>query len=424
MDLVLPLLLFLPDSARFAIAAGLGLGVVVTALYYLFANAFQHAPLFALAKEELAALIFSAIIIAFWIGSSITIDPLVSALVLPASPSGFQQNAQMSGMASSHVQLALASLDVLFHKLKETYTSMYLFEALIGFLSTISFPLGSPVAGTAIISFTLMPFDGLVLLSNAHTIVVETIGQLMTVIWAKEFILLFVRDVIPIIFFPLGLVFRAIPFLRTTGSSIIAICFAAYYVLPLSILLSNFLIFDVYKPADFVYMPENMGPYKTAITESGVEATIKDSKNKSSEIAKIFKADSVAKTASTSEECAGNGVVQMFCSAGLVIWGMMKAVGSFFKTMFDIWIFMMGMTGDFFSGLGKFTTLTENPLLPSSASAGLYFFILDSVVAHGQFVAIVVITSLLEIIFTITMYRNIAMIIGGEMEIAGLSKII
>ena len=54
---------------------------------------------------------------------------------------------------------------------------------------------------------------------------------------------------------PLGLVMRAFPFFRATGSSIIALSFALYFVLPFAIILSNYLIFDIYQPADFVYTP-------------------------------------------------------------------------------------------------------------------------------------------------------------------------
>jgi hypothetical protein len=422
MDVALPLLLFLPDAARFAIGVALGLGAIVTALFYMTAYALQHAPIFAVAKEELSALIFSAIIIVFWIGSGVTLDPLVYGILAPAQAgTGIGTTGEVSGLTSSHVTLAIASLEILFQKLKAMYISMYLFEALIGFLSTISFPLGQGMGGTAIISFTLMPFDGLVLLSNAHTMVVESIGHLIGVVSAKQFILLFARDVIPIIFFPLGLVFRAIPFLRTTGSSIIAICFAGYFVLPLAILFSNALIFDVYDPIDskleFSYSPEQMGPYKSELKEGDVDTQIDESREKGTEVIELFTARNVAESATTQTECTGNAIARMFCSAGIIIWGVIKGIGDFFVTMYTIWTFMMGLTGDFLS-------FWTNPLFPASAMAGLYHFIIDAVIAHAQFLIVIVVTSLFEIIFTITMYRNISMIIGGELEIAGLSKLV
>ena len=417
MDISLPILLFIPEAARYAIATALGLGVVITALYYMLAHALQHAPLHAMAKEELAALILTAMILLLWIGSGVTIDPFVSALVASAAPPGFSETLRMNDLSTSHLELAMASLDILFHKLKEMYTSMYLFEALIGFLSTISFPMGSPMPGPVIISFSLMPFDGLQLLSNAHTMIVESIGQLMTVVWAKQFVVMFARDVIPIIFLPLGLVFRAIPFLRTTGSSIIAICFAGYFVLPFAILLSNMMIFDIYEPSEFIYAPQEMGPYKTELAETGVQGEIDKSREGGNEIIKLFNAPSVTSSATSEDACAGNAVVVALCSAGNVVVGIGKGIYDFGSQMFKIWSFMMGMTGDFLSAFA-------NPLLPSSATAGLYYFVIDAVVSHGQFLVLIVLTSLFEIIFTITMYRNIAMAIGGELEIAGLTKLV
>ena len=416
MDLALPLLLYLPDTAKVSIGAALGLGAIVTALFYMLAYALQHPPLLALAKEELSALLYSAVIIIFWIASSSTVDPIALALI---APSNFVAGQHISDLSTSHVTLAIGSLDIMLHKLREMYVSLYLYEALIGFLSTISFPLGSPMPGPAIISFSLMPFDGLNLLSNAHTIVVESIGQMMTFVWAKQFILLFCRDAIPIIFLPLGLAFRAIPFFRSTGSSIISICFVGFFVLPLAVLFSNYLIFDVYKPADFVYAPQHIGPYKSDLSQDAVNASLTRTKTKSAEeITKLFTTqNTVASTSTSSDSCAGNFIWQMLCSAVNVAVGIGKGIYEFGATVWGIWKFMMGMTGDFLS-------VWSNPLLPASATAGLYYFIIDEVVVQSQFLVLILVTSVIEIIFTITMYRNISMIIGGELEIAGLSKII
>jgi len=418
MDIVLPLLLFLPDSAKIAIGAALGLGVVVTALTYMLASVLQHPPLFAIAKENLSTLIYSAVIISFWVASSATIDPLVRATL---SSSDFEAGTPLSELSTSHVTLAIASTEIMIHKLREMYVSMYLYEALIGFLSTISFPLGSPIPGAAIISFSIMPFDGLNLLSNAHTVIVEAIGQMMTFVWAKQFILIFARDAIPLIFFPLGLVFRSIPTFKTTGSSIITICFAGYFVLPFAVLFSNYLIFDIYAPANFnsfSYSPQTAGAYRTSMTQDEVTQEIDlAKKNGSNEILKLFNSAPPLQQTLSEESCPGGGVSKFLCSFGNTIIKVKDVVVGFAKNVWNIWKFMVGMTGDFLS-------VWANPLLPSSATAGLYYFIIDAVVAESQFLVLVLVSSLVEIIFTITMYRNIALIIGGELEIAGLSKIV
>ena len=78
----------------------------------------------------------------------------------------------------------------------------------------------------------------------------------MMAIWAKQFILDFAKYSIPILLLPLGIALRAIPFFRTTGSSLIAICIILYFVYPLSIMLSSYMIFDVYKPGDITFVPK------------------------------------------------------------------------------------------------------------------------------------------------------------------------
>jgi len=57
-------------------------------------------------------------------------------------------------------------------------------------------------------------------------------------------------------------------------------------------------------------------------------------------------------------------------------------------------------------------------------AGGLYNMLVFEVVTVSQFVILVIFTSVLEIIITITAYRNIASLIGGEIEIAGLTKLV
>ncbi len=85
---------------------------------------------------------------------------------------------------------------------------------------------------------------------------------------------------------------------------------------------------------------------------------------------------------------------------------------------------MWSMNVGFFKALGSFFTFGTNPLLPTAATSGLYKFIIDEVVTVSQLIVLVIVTSVLEVIFTITMYRNIAAVIGGELEIAGLTKLV
>jgi hypothetical protein len=313
---------------------------------------------------------------------------------------------------ATHADIAYGSLDILYNKLKTFYVHLYLFEILIGFLSTVNFPLGSPFPGVNLITFSFTPFAGLTMISNAHTIIVEAIGYTMTFVIAKQFILDFARLAVPTILFPVGITMRAFPWFRTTGSSIIAMCIVLYYVYPLAILFTNYLIFDVYKPSDFTYVPE----VSTLIKDgkfSDLKGEVKEADDKSKELLNTFKDNSnlVSTQVDKSSYKGIFGGVQDFLSSAY------EHIKGFFGTVFNIAKFMFGFGGNIFLSVA-------NSFLPIGAAGGLYRFVIHEVINIGQFVALVVFTSFIEIVITVTMYRNIAAMIGGEVEIAGLSKLV
>lgn len=425
MLLFLPLLLSLPPAALSAMGVSMMFAVIITALFFMAAYALQNPQLIAVSKEELSATIFSGIIILFWLSSDVFFNNLVIGLVLGSVPPSYHVLPEAGGgeFTITHINLAYGCLQILFLKLRELYTSLYLFEVLIGFLSTVSFPIGSPIPAVNIVSLSLAPFTGLVLLSNAHTTVVETIGYTMSLIWAKEFLLLFCRDAIPLIFLPMGLVMRAFPFFRSTGSSIIAICFAGYFVLPFSILLSNYLIFDLYDPVEFTYNPESATPMSGRGIENSdelAEGMIGRAEGEESEhIRDMFSSDPAAAQSTTAAgPCHGGFFRRIMCGGANILRTGWQVASSFVSTVWNMGVFMVGMTGDFVM------TLFNNPLMPASVSAGLFYFIIHELVVVSQFLVAVMLTSLFEIVITITMYRNIAMAIGGEPDIAGLTKIV
>ena len=230
-------------------------GVIWVSLFYFVAYLLQHPQLLAAAKDEFTALIFSAILIGLFVFINFIATQFIFAL-LADTAGNLNIDLQNNDNVQSHFDLAYASLDVLMTKLVHLYGVLYLFDVLIGFLSTLSFPLGSPLPSIGIITFSFMPFDGLVLLVNAHTMIVEAIGNLITIIWAKQLILIFSRDALIALILPFGIVMRAFPWLRIAGSSLIALSFTLYFVYPLSVIFSNYLMFDLFKPADFVYSPD------------------------------------------------------------------------------------------------------------------------------------------------------------------------
>lgn len=422
-----PVLAVLTSSATAVVAFALMFGVIFTAILFMIAYFLQHPPLIALAKEELASLFFTAFIIFFWVVASGFLNPLISGLLFAGLDLGAAAPGQDATFVTSHVDLAIASVDILIAKLKELYIDLYLYEAMIGFLSTMSFPIGNFVPAMIMLSFSLAPFTGLTLLSNAHTTVVDFIAFTIGMLWSKSFILMFARDAVPLILLPLGIVLRAFPTFRSTGSSLIALSFAFYFVFPFTVLLSNLLIFDYYKPADFTYTPSNPSVFRNQeddnLKQENVEGRMEDFR-KSREIgdlAKSFASPSVVyeSSAAGQSRCSNRNIFSfLYCSTKNAVVGAWETVKGFFNTLWDVFKFMLGFTGDFF------WSLFVNPIMPGSTVAGLYYFIIKEVVAASQFLALVVFTTFLEIIITITMYRNIAQIIGGELELIGITKVV
>ncbi len=385
---------------------------IVAALFFMIAYFLQSPPMKAVANEELAAFFLSIFIILFWLTSDAFFNGITIGLLGGGLPAGYTIP---PGLSSAHMDFAIATTGIFISKIKHLYFSLYLYEILIGFLSTISFPFGMLFAGPAIVSFSFMPFASLGMLSAAQTSVVEATGLLAAALYAKEFILLFFRDAVPLLLLPLGIVLRAFPFSRTTGSSLIAVCFAGYFVLPMAVLFSHYVIFDLYDPAELVYTPSVTSPFRTSMTGDDLEEFQEGAKDSGKSLQEQYHKTPVAQEVATKDECAGN---EILCGSFKIIKGIWDAAASLFKTVWTIWLFMMGFMGDFFWSAGT------NPIMPTSSSAGLFHFIVREVEHVSQFIVVVMIMTVIEIIITLTMYRNIAMLIGGEAELAGITKLV
>lgn len=415
------------DKIAAPILKFMALSFTVVGAFYMIAHFFQHPPFSAIAKEELAGAIYSAVIVWFWLASNTYIPPILVGLFTLGAPPGMADQLIMSSQnnaVSAHIYLAGASLDILFEKLRGMYGQLYFFEVLIGFLSTLAFPLGSPLPAVNMVTFTFMPYDGLVLLSNAHTVIVEAIGLLVAAIMSKQILLGLARDVVPAILLPLGIVMRTFPFTRKTGSSLIAISFVAFYVYPLAVLLSNYMIFDVYQPSDFTYVPKVLSPIQNADPENLQNVIDNINEEKGRKIKESFEADPLVDEAVESD--CGTISWQPLCSAVNIVQSAASALLTSLKTVGHIMKFMWSMSYDFYTSMWDYI-ISGSPfskLLPTSVTAGLYKVVIDEVVTLSQFIVLVIVTSLIEIIITITMYRNIAALIGGELEIAGLTKLV
>lgn len=425
-----PILLFtMPPQAWPMISVAFGLGIAVAILFRLVAAITQHPEHKALANEELAAVLFSAFIIAFWVGMDAFLQNLINALVSIPTTTG----ASFQGLSTAHLDLAAIQLSVFQSQLTSLYLRLSLIDFFIGFLSTIGFNLGTLPGSIGFFSLYIAPYGGFGLISNALTKIIDGVMLIGLTTWSKQMLIILAKTTIPLIFLPLGLVMRAIPFTRTTGSTIIAVCFALYFVYPLAVSLSFYMIFDIYHlEFDRTYI-ESVSPFKTqmndvdinnfvgAITKNDENLQNVGGENKGEVVAKsiaeacgIQQTDGIITTAAKYLLCAADKIVNAVVNATS---STLPAVSNVILTVWNAMKEMITYSGSFFSSMGSI-------LLPVGMTLGAYTFLTDIITKSAELFVAVIVATVLEIMITVTMYRNIALLIGGEAELPGLSKLV
>jgi len=150
----------------------------------------------------------------------------------------------MSFGAVSAVGLGGEMNGVLMPELMGFYRQFMMYEMLTGLASTFSIGIELPEMMLAAFKIDvhvqgLLPFIFLGPINEAHTLLVDMIGMLVSATAGQNMLLTFIEINVPAIVLPLGIAMRAFPFARKTGSTIIAFCFCAYFIYPLSILVNE-----------------------------------------------------------------------------------------------------------------------------------------------------------------------------------------
>lgn len=117
-------------------------------------------------------------------------------------------------------------------------------EFLLGPISTfgVSAFLTEPILSS--ISLDMAPNAGLTPVSEAIIMLTDTVGIGMVTIIVQKVLLEFVHQNALTVFLPLGVGFKAIPFLRKTGATIIALALVMYFVFPISIWINQQIYFN------------------------------------------------------------------------------------------------------------------------------------------------------------------------------------
>lgn len=138
---------------------------------------------------------------------------------------------------------------VLLPKLVGAYLEFMEFEVITGFLSSLNLGInlfqgqafGLPIE---VDMHGVLPFIFITPINEAHTLIVDITGTLVAATMTQKMLLDFIESTVPTLILPLGVLMRAFPFTRKTGSTVLCFGIVAYFIYPLSVLV-NARIYDM-----------------------------------------------------------------------------------------------------------------------------------------------------------------------------------
>ena len=311
---------------------------------------------------------------------------------------------------------AFGANGVFLPRLTEIYLSLMQLEFLLGILSTFGVSINLPQPVTILPGISTSFHAGLVVVSDAHTVIVDAVGFSIVSVIAQKVILEFVFDTVLKFFLPFGILLRAFPVSRKTGSTVIALCCVLYFVYPSSILMNKFM-FDTYVSMDAVSIGGGLDTgignridfvnYANAVEISAgdgghgeggnpVENVIRgleDYKNK------IYFTPSEDVEAYKSSERTQHSL------------RFMASMGAVLNSLVNV------------NSLGGFLSFFLSPYPPL---LGAYFYdaLTHELTVATQFLTWNMIFIVNSVFITLTLFKDVSLALGGETRIFGITKVV
>ncbi len=370
------------------IAVAFGIHVLYAALHYMWGNFMNSPQAYARGKEEVLSLLR-------------TIGIFVSVIVL--------YNLIILGLGIDFISLAKLSVKSFFWMLLDRYLEIMGFDFALGSISQTGIFVfiqaeygsieigGSPVVG----------------LSNTLTVLHKTLEPLQygLTLAAGRYALLDFAPAGMLYLMPLGFFLRAFPFTRKTGSSIVALAITVFFVYPLSVLFTDYLV-TAYESQKMISptLPKN-----TLITTETDEEVFSDFVGYLGKNVSQGQNDYIPPGETTSVS-GSKGLWDRFTQ-----WlGNVFNIAAWVSNLSEGFANILRLAGSTLKMLVTFGTPLTSPVgwvLPTLLISLKWVSII------AEQIAIIFTIFVLEITISITMYRNIAMLIGGELRIFGITKV-
>ncbi|MCX8196826.1 MAG: hypothetical protein N3G80_00720 [Candidatus Micrarchaeota archaeon] len=322
---------------------------------------------------------------------------------------------------------------VIMRKLTFGYMSLMMTEVVIGLLSGLSTGLRMPIIYPFIdVSFGIAPWIAMVPISDIHTLLVDVVGAALGSIMAQKILLTFIEENALTVFMPIGLILRAFPFTRKTGSTILAVAFAGYFIYPISILINQQIWEMIANP-----MPQPGGP---ACLTNGQPCTSDDeccsrncryeqggSKVCTTPLTDFREYSSIfslcyGKSADEINE-ALKQAAQTHDRVFLEVYGGGSASNEKWTKTEKMMEDAKNELARRMQSIGRNILLFAFPL-PPAASVAMFKEIEILIMDAMQFTIMSMLFLVIEIIITMTLLKDFAILIGGEPRVFGISKLV
>jgi len=149
-------------------------------------------------------------------------------------------------MPSAHIDLAEIALKKYYGSIESKYILAYAIESLMAVFFSFSVTITS-VGGALGNVITISPAYPLHLLIQYQAKVIEYLVYLFMAVITRGYIVTAIPSLM-LFLVPIGLFFRSLTTTRNMGSSILALAIVVYFIFPLSVLFTDYIISNVYIP--------------------------------------------------------------------------------------------------------------------------------------------------------------------------------
>ncbi|MCX6771452.1 MAG: hypothetical protein NTX79_05345 [Candidatus Micrarchaeota archaeon] len=308
-------------------------------------------------------------------------------------------------------------------RLAKGYASLMLTQMFTGLLAGFYTSIEISAFKVLAVSVGITPWVALGPLNQAHTIIVDLIGTTYAAFTAQNMLLKFIEKAALPVFLPFGLMLRAFPFTRKTGSTIISVVVAAYFVFPISILINEQIWIMIAAP-ECTNGGASVGNACRADADccsfncrGGVcSAKVTDFKEYRSIFSICSDPNEIDSTLKTIADEQDNRMLEIYFTGNPSTTVPTKAEGRLQDGLGTL----AKQHGTAFLA---FTKSLLNPL-PGPTAQTVFSQIEVLVVDASQFALLGMIFTVITVVVSLTLLKDFAILIGGEPRIFGLSKLV